>query len=90
LIRKKHHPLKTGRIDEDIALNKYFKPLIEPLRFFVNSLGVRATKRESRNDDAASAPKRERKKEEEEKETNETFVLRLRVNPMIDCMIVNS
>ncbi|KYN30394.1 hypothetical protein ALC56_15323 [Trachymyrmex septentrionalis] len=29
-IRKKHRALKTGRIEEDIALNRRFKPLIVP------------------------------------------------------------
>ena len=71
MIRKKHHPLKTGRIDEDIALNKYFKPLIEPLRFFADRPGVRTTKRESRNEDTACAYKRKRKEEEEQKEKEE-------------------
>ena len=31
-IRKKHRALKIGRIEEDIALNRYFKPIIKPLR----------------------------------------------------------
>ena len=56
-IRKKH--LKTGRIEKGIALDRHFKPLIEPLRLFVNSPSVHATKRESRNEDATSASKRE-------------------------------
>ncbi|KYN44966.1 hypothetical protein ALC56_00618 [Trachymyrmex septentrionalis] len=70
-IRKKHSALKTDRIEEDIALNKRFKPLIEPLRLFVDSPDVRATKRESRDEDAASAHKRERKEEEEQEEREE-------------------
>ncbi|EGI62915.1 hypothetical protein G5I_08727 [Acromyrmex echinatior] len=49
---KKHRALKTGRIEEGIALNRYFKPLIEPLRLFVDNPGVRATKRELRDEDA--------------------------------------
>ncbi|KYN21165.1 hypothetical protein ALC57_06466 [Trachymyrmex cornetzi] len=75
-IRKKHRTLKTGRIEESIALNRHFKPLIEPLRLFADNLGERATKRESRDKDAASASKRERKEEEEQKkgeEGSETF-----------------
>lgn len=31
-IRKKHRALKTGKMDEDIALERHFKPIIEPLR----------------------------------------------------------
>ncbi|KYQ46571.1 hypothetical protein ALC60_14430 [Trachymyrmex zeteki] len=74
-IRKKHRALKTDRIEEGIALDRHFKPLIEPLRLFVDNLGERATKRESRDEDAASAPKRERKEEEQEEgeEASETF-----------------
>ncbi|KYN41595.1 hypothetical protein ALC56_03955 [Trachymyrmex septentrionalis] len=41
-IRKKHRALKTGRIEEGIALNRHFKPL-EPLRLFADNPGVRAT-----------------------------------------------
>ena len=32
LIRKKYRALKTGKIEEDIALEKYFKPIVEPLK----------------------------------------------------------
>ncbi|KYN29287.1 hypothetical protein ALC57_01276, partial [Trachymyrmex cornetzi] len=70
-IRKKHRALKTGRIEEDMALNKHFKPLIEPLQLFVDNPGKRATKRESRDEDAASALKRVKKKEEEKEEEKE-------------------
>ena len=28
LIRKKYRPLKTGKIEEDIALEKHFKPIV--------------------------------------------------------------
>ncbi|XP_071643638.1 uncharacterized protein [Temnothorax longispinosus] len=31
-IRKKYHALKTGKVEEDIALERHFKPIIEPLR----------------------------------------------------------
>ncbi|KYN11487.1 hypothetical protein ALC57_16358 [Trachymyrmex cornetzi] len=75
-IHKKHRALKTGRIEEGIALDRHFKPLIEPLQLFVDGPGKRVTKRESRDEDAASAPKRERKEEEEqeeEEEASETF-----------------
>ncbi|XP_077256460.1 uncharacterized protein LOC143894198 [Temnothorax americanus] len=32
LIRKKYHALKTGKMEEDIALERHFKPIIKPLR----------------------------------------------------------
>ncbi|KYM95900.1 hypothetical protein ALC62_13452 [Cyphomyrmex costatus] len=31
-IRKEYRALKTGKIDEDIALEKHFKPVVEPLK----------------------------------------------------------
>ena len=70
-IRKKHHALKTGRIEKDMALDRHFKPIIKSLQQIVDSPGVRAIKRQSRDDGAASASKRERKEEEEEKEEEE-------------------
>ena len=71
-IRKKHRALKTGRIEEDMALDRHFKPIIKPLRqIFDSSDKVHAIKRQSRDDGAASASKRERKEEEEEKEEEE-------------------
>jgi len=74
-IRKKYRALKTNRIEEGIALDRHFKPFIEPLRLFVDSAGMRATERESRDKDATSAPKCDRKQKEEEKreEASETF-----------------
>lgn len=36
-IRKKYKALKLGRAEEDIALNKFFKPIIEPLTKISNS-----------------------------------------------------
>ena len=87
-IRKKHRALKTGRIDEGIALNRHFKPLIEPLRLFADSPGVRATKRKSRDEDTASAHKHEKKEEEKQEkreEASETFECSTTLhNPMID------
>ncbi|KYN30399.1 hypothetical protein ALC56_15329 [Trachymyrmex septentrionalis] len=73
-IRKKHRSLKTDRIEEGIALDRHFTHLIEPLRLFANSPGVRATKRELRDEDTASVHKHERKKEE---------------NPMIDHTMIS-
>ena len=86
---KKHRSLKTHRIEESIALDRHFKPLIEPLRFFVDSPGMRATKRESRNEDAASALKRERKEEQgqekrKKKPARRSSVPRFCINLMID------
>ena len=34
-IRKKHRALKTGRIEEDIAMERRFKPIVEPLKQIV-------------------------------------------------------
>ncbi|XP_077275574.1 uncharacterized protein LOC143904632 [Temnothorax americanus] len=36
-IRKKYHALKTGKMEEDIALERHFKPIIEPLRQIVEN-----------------------------------------------------
>jgi len=32
LIRKKYHVLKTDKIEKDIALEKYFEPIVELLK----------------------------------------------------------
>jgi len=81
-IHKKRRALKTGRIEEDIALDRHFKPVIKPLQIVDSP--VHAIKRQSRDDDAVS--KRERKEEEEEEEEGEkrASVPRPRVSPMID------
>jgi len=73
-IHKKHRALKTGRIEEDIALDRHFKPIIKPLQQIDSP--VRAIKRQSRDDDVASKRERKEEKEEEEEEgkkTSETF-----------------
>lgn len=36
-IRRKHYALKTGQMEESIALEKHFKPITEPLRKIVNN-----------------------------------------------------
>ncbi|KYN02981.1 hypothetical protein ALC62_06186 [Cyphomyrmex costatus] len=36
-IRKKHRALKTGKINEDIALEKHFKPVVEPLKQIIEN-----------------------------------------------------
>jgi len=46
-ICKKHRALKTGRIEEDIALDRHFKPIIKPLQQIVDS-PMRAIKRVAR------------------------------------------
>ena len=72
-----------------MTLNRHFKLIIKPLQQIVDS-PVRAIKRQSHNDEAAS--KRDRKEEEEEEEgkkASETFE-RSRVNPMIDRTIMYS
>ncbi|KAL6268070.1 hypothetical protein P5V15_001157 [Pogonomyrmex californicus] len=38
LIRKKYRTLKTGKIDEDIALERHFKPIVEPLKQIVENI----------------------------------------------------
>ncbi|KYM98255.1 hypothetical protein ALC62_11042 [Cyphomyrmex costatus] len=63
-IRKKQRALKNGRIDEDIALDRRFKPIVEPLRQIADSSPiVRAIKTESR--DATPKRKRMEKKDED-------------------------
>ncbi|KYM82971.1 hypothetical protein ALC53_06537 [Atta colombica] len=69
-IRKKHRAIKTDRIEKDMALDRYFKPIIKSLQQIVDN-SVRAIKRQSRDDDAVSASKRERKVVEEEEEEGE-------------------
>ncbi|KYQ51996.1 hypothetical protein ALC60_08892 [Trachymyrmex zeteki] len=36
-IRKKYRALKTGKMEEDIALERHFKPIIEPLKQIVKN-----------------------------------------------------
>ncbi|KYN02006.1 hypothetical protein ALC62_07183 [Cyphomyrmex costatus] len=73
-IRKKQRALKTGRIDEDIALDRRFKPIVELLRQIADSSPiVRAIKTES--PDATPKRKRmEKKDEEEEEDAGDFFV----------------
>jgi len=52
-ICKKHRALKTGRIEEDIALYRHFKPIIKSLCNRLLTTPVRAIKRQSRDDDVA-------------------------------------
>jgi len=55
-IRKKHRALKTSRIEEGrLALDRHFKLLFKPLQL-VDSFGVLATKRESRDESLQRLP----------------------------------
>ncbi|KYN02831.1 hypothetical protein ALC62_06337 [Cyphomyrmex costatus] len=56
-IRRKHRALKTGKIDEDRALDRRFGPIVEPLRRIAGPVAT-----ESR----AATPKRKMEEEEEE------------------------
>ena len=38
-IRRKHRALKTGRMEEEVALEKQFKPIVEPLKRIVEHTG---------------------------------------------------
>jgi len=40
-IRKKHRALKTGKIENDIAVKTRFKPIIESLQKIVDSSSMR-------------------------------------------------
>jgi len=50
-IRKKHHALKTGKIEKDVATKSHFKPIIELLQKIVDNSSIRAIKDEPRDDD---------------------------------------
>ncbi|EZA59699.1 hypothetical protein X777_16398 [Ooceraea biroi] len=45
-IRKKHRALKTGMIDDDIAVRTHLGPIIEPLQKIVDNSSIRAVKDE--------------------------------------------
>ncbi|EFN60755.1 hypothetical protein EAG_00774 [Camponotus floridanus] len=76
-IRKKHRALKTGKIDDDIAVKTHFKLIIEPLQKIVDNSSFIAVKNEpeSSNADAIIKTlliKRYKKKEKEEEEEDGT------------------
>ncbi|KAL6256618.1 hypothetical protein P5V15_012729 [Pogonomyrmex californicus] len=66
-IRKKYRALKTGKIAEDVALERHFKPIVEPLKQIVENIeesqlikkganvakniGIKKKKREDSDDD---------------------------------------
>ena len=78
-----------------MALDRHFKPIIKPLQQIVDS-PVRAIKRQSRDNNVASASKHERKEEKEQEEEQKgekarrSSVPRSRVNPIIDRTAVYS
>ena len=39
-IRKKHRALKTGKMEEEVALQKHFQPIVEPLKQFVEQTTI--------------------------------------------------
>jgi len=72
---EKHRALKTDRIKEGIALDRHFKPLIEPCNFSTTAPAC-AQQRESRASKMQYLLKCERKEEEEQEkgeEASETF-----------------
>ncbi|KYM97801.1 hypothetical protein ALC62_11507, partial [Cyphomyrmex costatus] len=56
-IRRKHRALKTGRIDEDRALDRRFGSIVEPLRRIAGPVATKSR---------AATPKRKREEEEED------------------------
>ncbi|EZA53517.1 hypothetical protein X777_07027 [Ooceraea biroi] len=56
-IRKKHRALKTGKIEDDIAVRRHLGPIIEPLQKIVDNSSTRAVKDES--DEVPRTPKHE-------------------------------
>jgi len=76
-----------------MALDKHFKPIIKPLQQIVDS-SVRAIKRQSRDDNAASVPpsvrEKRRRRRRKRKQARRSSVPRPRVNLMIDRTIVYS
>jgi len=69
-IRKKHRALKIDRIEKDMALNRYFKPIIKLLRQIVDSpvRAINSPVRQSRDDDERLSPSvREKKRRRRER-----------------------
>ena len=82
-IRKKHRALKTGKIDDDIAVKTHFKPIIEPLQKIVDSSLIAVKNEPESNADAKikTLPiKRYEEEEEEEEEEDVTPKKRKRLN----------
>jgi len=68
-IRKKHRALKTGKIEDDIAVKTRFKPIIEPLQKIVDSSSMRAIKDEPElpDDDVKTSLSVQKRDEEDAK-----------------------
>ena len=64
-IYKKHRALKIGRIEEDMALDRHFKPIIKTLRQIIHSPGIRTIKIELHYNDVASVLEKMKEKREE-------------------------
>src|SRR5580765_23403 len=81
-IRKKHRALKTGKIDDDIAVKTHFKPIIEPLQKIVDSSLIAVKNEPESNADAKikTLPIKRYEEEEEEEEEDVTPKKRKRLN----------
>jgi len=69
-IRKKHRALKTGKIEDDIAVKTRFKPIIELLQKIVDSSSMRAIKDEPKlpdDDDDVKTLSVQKREEEDAK-----------------------
>lgn len=82
IIKKKYQMLKSGRIDDDLELEKNFKPIIEPLKMLVNNQQQQQhsknlyIKKEIKTEDNLKSEKMEEEEEleeelEEEEEKND-------------------
>ncbi|KYN27940.1 hypothetical protein ALC57_02651 [Trachymyrmex cornetzi] len=80
-IRKKYRALKTGKMDEDIALERHFKPIVDPLKQIVENTADSSkdpimTETIFSREDEEPKPKRKRPKIFEV--TDEPFVTSIR------------
>ncbi|KYM94613.1 hypothetical protein ALC62_14755 [Cyphomyrmex costatus] len=73
-IRKKYRALKTGKIDEDIALEKHFKPVVEPLKQIVENTAAgeesQPIKKEVNSTKYKNTKKRKFEEEEDDDDDN--------------------
>ncbi|KMQ88246.1 hypothetical protein RF55_12298 [Lasius niger] len=69
-ICKKHRTLKTGKIDDDIAVKTHFKPIIEPLQKIVDNSSPIAVKNELESNVDAKIKTLPIKRYEEEEDTS--------------------
>jgi hypothetical protein len=81
LIRKKHRALKTGKIDDDIAVTTHFRPIIEPLQKIVdNSIAVKNEPESNTDVKIKTLPIKRYKEDEKEEDENVTPKKRKRLN----------